>query len=272
MISKLQGSVVCITGGARGIGRATAQLLARQGAIVWIGDLDSKLAENTAAELGHNVRSHHLDVSDQNSFFRFLEAASADGPVAVLINNAGIWRVGDFLEQPVDGILREISVNLNGTILGMRLALPSMIERNCGHIINVASMAGKISLPGGAIYSASKFGVAALSRAVRAELPTSDVSISTVFPATVATDLQTGISLEKANAMQPDDVAKAILSCIKSGAYELTIPRSHNLFGAIEALAPQRLFDSVKRRITIDTLYEIDHEKRREYYASRGEK
>lgn len=133
-------------------------------------------------------------------------------------------------------------------------------------------MAGKISLPGGAIYSASKFGVAALSRAVRAELPTVDVSISTVFPATVATDLQTGISLEGTGAMQPDDVAKAILSCLHNGDFELTVPRTHKFFGAIETLAPQRRFDTIKRRLTINTMHAIDHEKRREYYDSRGDK
>lgn len=265
----LDGAVVCITGGARGIGRATARTLARHGATVWIGDLDDALVQQAAADLGDRVRGHVLDVTDVGSFAEFLDAAAADGPLNVLVNNAGIWRVGDFLDHPVDGIHREIAVNLEGVITGMRLALPGMVERDRGHIVNLASMAGKISLPGGAVYSASKFGVAALSRSIRAELPTRNVRISTVFPAAVATDLQTGISLEGAGASQPEDVAEAVLDCLRTGAFERTVPKAHKVFGAVESLAPHRLFDTVKRKATVKTFHSVNAEERRAYYEAR---
>lgn len=268
MAIDLREAVVCITGGARGIGRATAQTLARQGATVWIGDLDAETVEATAAELGNRVRGHVLDVTNPDSFADFLAAAAADRPLDVLVNNAGIWRVGDFLDQPLEGIEREIAVNLSGVVNGMRLALPGMVARGRGHVINVSSMAGKMSLPGGAIYSATKFGVAALSRAVRAELPTRNVAISTVYPATVATDLQTGIALDGVTVFQPEDVAEAILRCIREGKRDVAVPQRHSVFGVIEVIAPQRLFDRLKRKMTVGTLKTIDHEKRGAYYAA----
>ncbi|GAA2411263.1 SDR family oxidoreductase [Mycolicibacterium llatzerense] len=270
MSAQLQGAVVCVTGGARGIGRATAQLFAQHGARVWIGDLDEALVKEAAAELGTNVRGHHLDVTDSTSFSNFLGAAEVDGPLAVLVNNAGIWRVGDFLDQPLASITREIEVNLCGTVIGMRLALPGMIERDCGHIVNLSSMAGKITLPGGAVYSASKFGVAALSRALRAELPTQNVRISTIFPATVRTEFQTGVSLAGTSAMPPEEIAAQIVNALSHQRSEIAIPRWALALGAVEEVLPERLFNAVKRKATASRFGAVDHAKRQNYYTARG--
>ena len=93
----LAGAVACVTGGARGIGRATAEALVQRGSTVWIGDVDADEAARTAHEIGANAA--HLDVTDEKSVAAFHRTASADGPVAMLVNNAGIQHMGPFVEQ-----------------------------------------------------------------------------------------------------------------------------------------------------------------------------
>lgn len=271
MSARLDGAPVAITGGARGIGRATAAIFAQRGAKVWIGDLDEDLVKKTAAELGSNVSGHQLDVTDIASFEKFLGAAGGDEPLAVLVNNAGIWRVGDFLDQPVAGITREIEVNLCGTAIGMRLALPGMVERDRGHIVNISSMAGKIALPGGAVYSGSKFGVAALSRAVRAELPTNNVRITTIFPATVRTEFQTGLPLKGTGAMPPEKIAEQIVGALTHRRSEIAVPRLALALGTVEEILPERLFDTVKRKATAGIFGSVNKAQRQQYYAERGD-
>ena len=270
MAIDINGATVAITGAARGIGRATAQTLARHGATVVIGDLEEATVQLAASELGDRVHGHVLDVTDPDSFATFLGAAADHGELDILINNAGIWRVGDFLDQELAAVQQEIAVNLGGTITGMALALPGMVERDRGQIINLSSLAGKVTLPGAAGYGASKFGVAALGRAVRAELPTRNVRISTIYPATVATALQTGISLDSTPVIHPEDVAEAILRCIKGRRDDVVVPRAHGAFALAETLAPSGRFDAVKRKLTLKTLRSIDHNARGEYYAHRA--
>src|SRR6478736_3565032 len=106
----LNGAVVCVTGGARGIGKATAEALARRGAKVWIGDLDEAAAAETAGRIG--ARSMRLDVTAEASVDAFRQAAGADGPVAILVNNAGIQYMGAFVDQPLAAYHREVAVNL----------------------------------------------------------------------------------------------------------------------------------------------------------------
>src|ERR687886_2135546 len=120
----LAGRVVAITGGARGIGRATAEALAREGARVAIGDLDADLARRTAEEIGPAATAFTLDVTDRASFEAFVDAVEADlGPVDVLVNNAGIMPLGPFLEEDDATAQRQININLHGVLYGMKLAL-----------------------------------------------------------------------------------------------------------------------------------------------------
>src|SRR5215212_3380135 len=120
----LEGKVVAITGGARGIGRATAAALVRKGAKVAIGDLDLELAECTAAELGADTLALALDVTDRESFERFLdETEQRLGPLDVLVNNAGIMQLGRFVEETDAAAARQIDINLHGVIYGSKLAL-----------------------------------------------------------------------------------------------------------------------------------------------------
>ena len=167
----LAGDVVAITGGARGIGRATAAALIAQGARVAIGDIDAALAERTAQELGSGTVGLPLDVTNRTSFATFLdEVENRLGPLDVLINNAGIMPIGPFVEETDATAIRMIDINLHGVIYGSKLALERFIPRNRGHIVQIASIAGKVGFPGGATYCATKHAVVGLSESIRAEL------------------------------------------------------------------------------------------------------
>lgn len=243
---RLEGAIACVTGGARGIGRATAIALAARGAQVWIGDIDHVGAVATASEIGGHAA--HLDVTDPASFAEFLAAASASGPLEVLVNNAGIMRLAPFLDLDLAGHHREIAINVGGVINGMSLALPGMVARGKGHIVNVASMAAKVTTPGAAVYCASKFAVAAFSRAVRAELTDSGVSITTVMPAAVHTDLTSGMSLKLQPTLQPDEVGEVIADTVRHRRAEVTIPRWLAAIGTVEQGVPETALSAVKRR------------------------
>ena len=174
---RLHGLHVAITGGARGIGAATAERLRREGARVTLGDVDVAPLEATAARLG--AVGLALDVTDRASFTAFLDGAeAAQGPVDVLINNAGIMPIGPFLEESDEVARRQFEINVHGVILGMKIALPRMLARGSGHIVNLASAAGRIALPGEATYVATKHAVVGLSEAMRWELEGTGVGVT----------------------------------------------------------------------------------------------
>ena len=178
----LDDAVVVVTGGARGIGRSTADLFAEAGATVCVGDIDGG--------------DSSVDVTSRDSFTDFIASAlDRHGRIDVLVNNAGVMPLGDFLSED-DAVSRTtFDVNVWGLIYGMRLVLPHMIERGRGHIVNVASMAGKLVIPGMAVYNASKFAAVGLSAAVREEYRDSGVSVTTVLPSAVRTRLASGVPL-----------------------------------------------------------------------------
>jgi NADP-dependent 3-hydroxy acid dehydrogenase YdfG len=160
----LNGKVVAITGGARGIGKATAKALVRKGAKVAIGDLDRDLAETTARELGGDTLALELDVTRRDSFAGFLDQVEERlGSLDVLINNAGIMPLGKFVEEDDLTARRMVDINVHGVMYGMKLALPRMQRRNSGHIVNIASQAGKTGFPGGATYCGTKHFVVGVS-------------------------------------------------------------------------------------------------------------
>src|SRR5947208_873303 len=152
----LAGRVVAITGGARGIGRATAAALIVQGARVAIGDIDAPLAVQSAQKLGGGTVGLPLDVTDRASFDRFLADVEQQlGPLDVLINNAGIMPVGPFIEETDATAERLVDINLHGVIYGSKLALERFLPQGRGHLVNIASVAGKAGFPGGATYCAT---------------------------------------------------------------------------------------------------------------------
>ena len=207
----LEGAVITVTGGARGIGLATAKALMERGALVHIGDLDGWLARREAHRLGLRA-GHALDVADRDSFAAFLEAArAADGPLDGLVNNAGIMPFGSFLEEGDDVTAQTIAVNLVGVVNGMRLALPEMVDRRHGHVVNVASLAARLPVPGSAVYSGTKAAVVAITDAVRRELRGTGVELTTVLPTMVATELVNGVPAGRGlRPIAPEQVATTI--------------------------------------------------------------
>src|SRR4051794_4833242 len=136
----LTGRVAAITGGGRGIGKATALALLGQGMKVGIGDIDLAAAKATADELGGGTEAFELDVTRRESMAAFLDGVEERlGPVDVLVNNAGIMQLGGFLAEDDATTQRQIDINVNGVLWGMKEVLPRFIERKSGHLVNIAS-------------------------------------------------------------------------------------------------------------------------------------
>jgi NAD(P)-dependent dehydrogenase (short-subunit alcohol dehydrogenase family) len=264
----LRGKVVAITGGARGIGKTTATALAREGARVAIGDLDKPLAEQTAAGLGGDAIGLELDVTRRDSFTNFLDQVTERlGPLDVLINNAGIMPIGPFVEEDDATARRMIDINLHGVIYGTKLAIPRMQERGSGHIVNIASQAGKAGLPGGATYCATKHAVVGLSEAVRAEVRDTGIEVSVVMPAVVNTELGSGLQETRGvKKLEPEEVAEAIVKALKFPRFDVWVPASTAVIDKLIHPLPRRAREAVARLIGADkVLAAADHAQRAAY-------
>jgi NAD(P)-dependent dehydrogenase (short-subunit alcohol dehydrogenase family) len=263
----LSGKAVAITGGARGIGKATAEALARRGCRVAIGDVDLAPAEQTAAGLGGGSVALALDVTDRGSFESFLDEAERRlGPLDVVINNAGIMPVTPFVEESEDSFRRQIEINLIGVIHGTQLAMRRMIPRDSGHIVNIASQAGKLSAPGIATYTATKHAVVGLSESVRAELHGRAVEISCVMPTVVNTELTAGIAQKWVKPVEATDVAAAIVDTLEAPRFDVYVPKSNGALIRTGYLMPRAAADWVARTMGTDKLMtEVDHGARAAY-------
>jgi NAD(P)-dependent dehydrogenase (short-subunit alcohol dehydrogenase family) len=245
----LTGKVVAITGAGRGIGRQTAAALIAEGARVAIGDIDVRLAENTAAELGGGSVGLALDVTSTDSFDAFLSTAEDQlGALDVLINNAGIMPLGPLVDEREEVTRVLVDINLHGVIIGTKLALKRFGPRDSGAIVNIASAAGKIGFPGGATYSATKHAVMGLTEAVRGELRGTGVEVHVICPMVVNTELGSGLTKVRGfGELEPADVADAVLACLKGGRYETTVPGSLGPVLALGRLLPHSWFDWLLR-------------------------
>ena len=264
----LAGRVVAITGGARGIGRATAAALITQGARVAIGDIEASLAERTAEELGAGTIGLPLDVTDRASFANFLDQVEAQlGPLDVLINNAGIMPIGPFVEETDATAHRMIDINLHGVIYGSKLALERFLPRGRGHLVNIASAAGKAGFPGGATYCATKHAVVGLTEAIRAEVYGTEIETSVVMPIVVHTELGSGLPETRGfKAVEPEDVAAAIIEALQTGRFDVFVPRKVGRLFRAQSLFPRRLNESVARMLKgNDVLMAPDHGARAAY-------
>lgn len=262
----LSGAVVLITGGARGIGRATGAEFAQRRATVCLADRDLPLVKESAAELG--VHGFGADVTSRESFSACVEEVlDRFGRIDVLVNNAGVMPLGGFLDETDAVSATTLDVNVWGLIHGMRLVLPGMVERGSGHIVNVASMAGKVVAPGIAVYNASKFAAVGLSAAIRAEFASTGVSVSTVLPSAVRTELSSGAPLGHGMpTVDPEDVARAIAGSVRSRRAEITVPGYLGIVDVVNAVVPEPIL-RLARRAVDDTraLTQVDHVARRAY-------
>jgi short-subunit dehydrogenase len=263
----LSGKVVAITGGARGIGKATATALVRKGCRVAIGDLDLGLAEQTAAGLGGGTIALALDVTDRASFTAFLEESERQlGPVDVVINNAGIMPVTALVDESDDSIKRQLDINIYGVIVGTQLAIERMRPRGSGHIVNIASQAGKTAIPGIATYSGTKHAVVGICEAVKAELRGSGVEAHCVMPTVVNTELTAGVGQKLIKPVEAEDVANEIVDALELGRFDVYVPRSNAVMTRVSALMPRRVNEAIGRLMKADKLmFEVDHGARRAY-------
>jgi NAD(P)-dependent dehydrogenase (short-subunit alcohol dehydrogenase family) len=266
----LNGKVVAITGGARGIGRATAAALLAQGAHVAIGDLDGELTRRVAAELGAGTVGLSLDVTSRDSFSAFLDRTTAAlGPLDVLVNNAGIAPTGDFAHEPDAVSQRVLDVNLGGTMLGCKLALERMLPRDGGQIVNVASALGRTPAPGIVSYSASKAAIVALTDALRIELRGSGVELHLILPSLIGTDMAAGVKgLRGIRVGTAEEVAAAIVGVLRTGRREAYVPRRLGWLIALEAVTPQPIVRRLRRLLRADAMFtQVDALARAAYEA-----
>ncbi len=263
----LSGKVVAITGGARGIGKATATALVRKGCRVAIGDLDLELAEKTAGELGGGTVALRLDVTDRSSFEHFLDEAERQlGPIDAVINNAGIMPVTPFEDESPESIQRQIDINIGGVITGTQLAIKRLRPRYGGYIVNIASQAGKGGIPGIATYSGTKHAVVGLSEAVRWELRGSGVEVLCVMPTVVNTELTSGVGQKWVKPVEAEDVANEIVDAMEVPRFDVFVPRANGVLYKVLAPFPRKWREALGRAMKIDKLMiEVDHGARQAY-------
>lgn len=223
MAQSLQGKVSIITGAARGIGRATAVALAREGVNVGLIARNGAALQQLAAELeGLGVKSAYAiaDVSSQEQVEAAIAAITKQlGSADILINNAGIATFGTVLEMDPEEWKRMIDTNLLGTYYVTRAVLPQLIEKNGGDIINISSTNGLSGAATSSAYSASKFAVIGFTESLAQEVRRNNIRVSALTPSTVATDLALDLNLIKENVeskyMQPEDIAEFIVNQLK---------------------------------------------------------
>jgi NADP-dependent 3-hydroxy acid dehydrogenase YdfG len=264
----LDGRVVAITGAGRGIGRATAQACMRAGMKVAIGDLDMTAARQTASELGNGTIAIALDVCDRASVGRFIDETERQlGPVDVFVNNAGIMPLSPFAQETDAAARRQVDINVHGVLHGMKEALARMLPRGRGHIVNIASTAGRVGFAGGATYSGTKHFVVGVSEAVRTELRGSGIEITCVMPGVVNTELGAGLPQARfVGHTEPSAVADAIVAALRSPRFEVYVPRRIGPLSKAGAAVPTPVRDAFGRLLALDrVLGRPDLDARRTY-------
>lgn len=276
-MDNIRGKTVVVTGAARGIGHATAKALLARGARVVIGDRDVDVLEQAVAGMSGlgAVSGHPLDVTDRESFTAFLDKARADrgGHIDVLINNAGVMPVGPFLQQSTEAIRSSIEVNFYGVLTGCQLVLPEMVKRRSGHIVNIASMAGMVAVPGQVVYAGTKFAVVGLSSALADEFAAQGVNVTAVLPAFTNTELISGTTTNTAatKPVQPEDVAAAIVKVLEKPKTQVSVPGSSRSIGIMTMLLPTRTRRWLAKLAGTDTVFLNLDTKARAAYEERAQ-
>jgi 3-oxoacyl-[acyl-carrier protein] reductase len=214
-MTEIKGKIAVVTGAGRGMGRAIAIELGRMGAKVALAARSLSELEETAKIIGKDASVVPTDVRNRDDVHKLLdEAASALGPVDILVNAAGIGifrQVTDFSDADYEAIL---DTNLRSIFYGSRYVLPSMISRRTGHIINIASIAGKVGSATRAVYCASKFGVVGFTESLAEEVRQHGIRVSLICPGSTDTS---GFSSDhnregkaRARMLSPSDIAHAV--------------------------------------------------------------
>jgi len=239
----LNGSVALVTGASRGIGRATARALHARGVAVGLVARSGDELEQLADELGPRTAVATADVSDRAQVERAVaEVTAVVGPVDLLVNNAGIGAYAAVLEESAETPERLMQVNYLGTVHPTLAVLGGMAARGRGHIVNVASIAGRVGAPFEAAYSASKFAVVGWSEALAAEVDALGIRVSLVNPGPVSTSFTAarGVPFQRSvpRPVSAERVAAAVVRAIEHDHFEQTIPRWLRVGPIVRALAP----------------------------------
>ena len=256
----LEGKTALVTGASRGLGRVIARALAEEGMTLVLAARSAPEIEGLARDLGR-ARAVKADVSRRSDCERLVEAA---GPIDVLVNNAGVETIGRFHELPFDEIQHMLEVNLVASLRLARLVLPGMLARRRGHIVNVASLAGKSGPPLAETYAATKAGLIGFSQSLRASYEGTGVSASAVCPGFVAgegmfADRQRAFGVKAPRllgATTPERVARAVVLAISEDLPEILVtPGPVRLLAAATQLFP-RLPGWMIRRLNLREMYE----------------
>jgi NAD(P)-dependent dehydrogenase (short-subunit alcohol dehydrogenase family) len=267
--ASVNGKVVVVTGGARGIGYATAKTLHQLGARVAIGDVDEVAVKEAGTDLDVGFYAR-LDVTDRQSFTTFLDDVERElGPLDILINNAGIAPAGRFLDEPDDVTQRTIAINIFGVILGTKLAAERMVKRRRGHIINIASLAALGAVPGIATYTATKHAVLGFTDTARLELRGTGVTLSAVMPTLTNTSMVDGVaSVPGFRTAEPEDIAAGVVGLIEKPKPRLAVTRAAGLLiDIVPRFMPLRVSEALNRALRVDAIFieAADKQTRRDY-------
>ncbi|MBY0288995.1 MAG: SDR family oxidoreductase [Mycobacteriaceae bacterium] len=275
-MDNIRGKTIAITGAARGIGYATAKALLERGARVVIGDREVALQESAVAKLTNlgQVSGYPLDVTDRESFAAFLDKARTDGGgrIDVLINNAGVMPIGPFLDQSEQTIRSTIEVNFYGVLTGCQLVLPEMVARRSGHIVNIASLAGMLAVPGQVVYAGTKFAVVGLSSGLSDEFSPQGVEVSCVMPTFTNTELVAGTHTSAAQKpVEPEDIAAAVVRVLDKPKTLASVPPWGRFFGAITPMLSAKTRRWMSHKMGNDTVFLTFDRQARQSYEQRAQ-
>ncbi|MDD6209344.1 MAG: SDR family oxidoreductase [Bacteroidales bacterium] len=247
-MSRIDGKIVLITGGASGIGKIMGRMVAEKGASLIIWDIDQGSLDATLLEFRSqfsDVYGYRVDISDPEAVHSMAERVRSEvGNPDILINNAGIVVGRYFHEHAVRDIDRTIDINTKAQMYLALEFLSSMIERNCGHICNVASSAGLISNPKMSVYCASKWASCGWSDSLRIEMEMmgKDVHVTTVTPYYISTGMFDGVR-SVIPLLEPAAVAKKIIRGIERNKIFVSMPWSVRFVRFGQGVLPIRFFD-----------------------------
>jgi len=218
----LTDSIAVVTGATTGIGRAIALALGERGAALAICARNAKRVDETVRELkslGVRATGTDCDVADEQSIVRFADHVHKNlGHVDILVNNAGVGHLAPFGELTTGQIDETLAVNVRGLMLVTAAFLPRMLEREHGHVINVASLAGRNGFVGGTAYAASKHAVLGFSKSLMLEVRQKNVRVVAICPGSVETPFfdKAGVELNNADrVLQPEDVAATVIAALE---------------------------------------------------------
>jgi all-trans-retinol dehydrogenase (NAD+) len=247
----LRGARVVITGGARGLGLALAQEFRAKGCRVVLLDRDEAELDRAVALLGPQVVGHRLDVTDPAAVLATRDEILADGPVDVLVNNAGIVFGGAFAEVPLAKHLATFSVNLDGLVGVTHAFLPHLESRPRAAILNISSASAFVALPFGASYAASKWGVLGFSEALNEELRERGrrhVSVSVLCPSFITTGLFAGATSATGTwPLSPESVARTGVRMVERGTARKVVPWTAAVLLTGFGWIPRPVFHAVAR-------------------------